>query len=224
MEPLLQIAAELERRDADAAAALLEVEELLAEVREVRDRVGAAAAFLSGLSRALEARRADVETAARAESEAHTRLREADAAHERAEREDQRLAAARAVEHARDALREAELRLAGARRAAELLEREAEERRNEAGSLEARAAELAARPSLAGQAAAPGPGLDAVLEWASRARGALLLARAGLATEREKVVREATELVAGVLGEPLAATGVAGVRGRLARALEGSRA
>ena len=58
----------------------------------------------------------------------------------------------------------------------------------------------------------------------SRARGALLLARAGLATERKKVVREATELVTAVLGEPLAATGVAGVRGRLARALEGSRA
>src|SRR5947207_10003219 len=125
VEPLLQIAAELERRDADAAAALLEVEELLAEVREVRDRVGAAAAFLSGLSRALEARRADVETAARAESEARTRLREADAAHERAEREDQRLAAARAVEHARDAPGEAELRLAGARRAAEPVERQA---------------------------------------------------------------------------------------------------
>ena len=42
-----------------------------------------------------------------------------------------------------------------------------------------------------------------MLEWASRARGDLLVAHAGLATERDKVVREATELVASVLGEPL---------------------
>jgi hypothetical protein len=61
-----------------------------------------------------------------------------------------------------------------------------------------------------------------VLDWGARARGELLVVHAGLATERDKVVREATELVAGVLGEPLTAIGVAGVRERLERAL-GSR-
>ena len=63
------------------------------------------------------------------------------------------------------------------------------------------------------------PDLDGALEWASRARGALLLERSGLAREREEVVREATELLASVLGDPLTATAVAGVRERLARAL-----
>ena len=63
--------------------------------------------------------------------------------------------------------------------------------------------------------------LHGTLEWASRARGSLLLEHSGLAREREEVVREATELLASVLGEPLNATAVAGVRERLARALAG---
>jgi hypothetical protein len=66
---------------------------------------------------------------------------------------------------------------------------------------------------------APSPDLDGALEWSSRARGALLLQRSGLARERDEVVREATELLASVLGDPLTATGVAGMRERLARAL-----
>jgi phenylpyruvate tautomerase PptA (4-oxalocrotonate tautomerase family) len=46
-----------------------------------------------------------------------------------------------------------------------------------------------------------------------------MLEHAALAREREEVVREATELLAGVLGEPVAAITVAGVGERLARAL-----
>ena len=63
------------------------------------------------------------------------------------------------------------------------------------------------------------PNLDGALEWASRARGALLLQHSALARERDEVVREATELLASVLGDPLTTTAVAGVRERLARAL-----
>jgi hypothetical protein len=59
-----------------------------------------------------------------------------------------------------------------------------------------------------------------VLDWAARARGELLLAHAALATERDKIVREATELVASVLGEPLVSTGAAGLRERLERAIQ----
>jgi hypothetical protein len=58
-----------------------------------------------------------------------------------------------------------------------------------------------------------------VLEWASVARGALLVEHSGLARERDAVVREASELLGSVLGEPLAATSAAGLRGRLERAL-----
>jgi hypothetical protein len=45
----------------------------------------------------------------------------------------------------------------------------------------------------------------------------LLLVRAGLAAEREAVVREANELGSSLLGEPLGATTVARVRERVAR-------
>ena len=62
-------------------------------------------------------------------------------------------------------------------------------------------------------------GLDGLLEWASRARAAILVARGGLETERERAVREANELAAAVLGEELGATRVSAVRERLERAL-----
>jgi hypothetical protein len=61
--------------------------------------------------------------------------------------------------------------------------------------------------------------LEGALEWASRARGALILEHSALVLEREAVVREATELLASVLGEPLTTTAVAGTRERLAHAL-----
>jgi hypothetical protein len=69
----------------------------------------------------------------------------------------------------------------------------------------------------------PATGLEGALEWASRARGALLLEHSGLARERDAVVREASELLGSVLGEPLISTAVAGVRDKLERAL-GDRA
>jgi hypothetical protein len=58
-----------------------------------------------------------------------------------------------------------------------------------------------------------------LLDWAARARGELLVSHAALATERDKLVREATELLAGTLGEAVPGTGVAGLRARLAEAL-----
>ena len=61
----------------------------------------------------------------------------------------------------------------------------------------------------------PAPGIEGVLEWAARAHAAVFVARSGLETERERVVREANELAASVLGEPLYATSVALVRQRL---------
>jgi hypothetical protein len=120
---------------------------------------------------------------------------------------------------ARDAVEDAEQRVARAHRERERLEREAAERGAEAERLEARGAELSVHPRLAREVAPPATGLHGLLDWAARAHGELLVAHAALATERDKVVREATELVAGALGEPLLAGGVAGVRERLSRAL-----
>jgi len=143
---------------------------------------------------------------------------------ERARKDDERLAAARAVQHAQDALREAELRVERAAAERSRLEGEAELRRSEAAELEARASALARAlgelPRVAQEAAlAPAPGLAGVLAWAEEARGALLLPAAALAGERDRIAREATELVASVSGDPHALAGVAGIRARLAREL-----
>jgi hypothetical protein len=125
------------------------------------------------------------------------------------------------VQHARDTLRDAEHRVERAHAERERLVLEEQEQRAAADRLvlevQPLAGTLAATPRLATEP--PGPGLDGVLEWTSKARGDLLVAHAGLDTERDKVVREATELVASALGEPLPGNGVAGVRGQLMRSI-----
>jgi hypothetical protein len=83
--------------------------------------------------------------------------------------------------------------------------------------VQGRAAELAAREPL--ELAPPRAGLAAAADWASQARGALVLAHAAAVAERERVVREATELAAAVTGDPFLAGGVAGLRARLERTL-----
>ena len=77
--------------------------------------------------------------------------------------------------------------------------------------------ELSARVELL-ERRAQVAGLERVIEWASHTRGALLVEHSNLARERENVVREASELLGSVLGDPLAATSVAGLRDRLSSA------
>jgi len=60
--------------------------------------------------------------------------------------------------------------------------------------------------------------LDGAVEELSQRRGALLVEHSNLARERDAVVREASELLGSVLGDPLASTSVAGLRERLERA------
>ncbi len=222
MDPLLQIAEELERRDALAAQALLDVERLQAEVDELRAHAAAVAAFL----RELPATRAALDDEERAAADAQVRATAArGVAEEELARvqergsESARLEAARVAQHARDAVEEADLRVARARQERTRLEAEAAERGEEAEQLERRGAELSAHPRFEHDVAPPATGLHGLLDWASQARGELIVAHAALATERDTIVREATELLAGALGEPLAGTGVAGVRDRLSEAL-----
>ena len=85
-----------------------------------------------------------------------------------------------------------------------------------------RACDRLARPlatGLARELGGDGASLQAAAEWASRERGALLVEHSTLARERDAVVREASELLGSVLGEPFAATSVAGLRERLQSAL-----
>lgn len=218
MESLLSFAEELERRDTDVAQALARVEALQAEVDELRTHMIAAASFLVTLPAALAERASDERVAIEARDEAERAAREAERLVERAEKEDQRVEAERALQRARDDVRAAEFWVTQARDAHAELERQGATRRAEVERLARRTVELA--PRVRDVPAAPA-GLPGTLEWASRARGSLLLEHSGLAREREEVVREATELLASVLGEPLTATAVAGVRERLARAIAG---
>jgi hypothetical protein len=216
VESLLSFAEELERRDADVAQALMDVERLQAEIEELRARASAADAFLDALPAALGERAADERAAIDARDEAAEAVRTAEELVERTDKEQQRLEAQRALQQARDDLHAAEFWVVQTREAHAELERDGAARRLEAETLAQRSVELAPRVRDVPRGSAS---LEGAIDWASRARGALLLQHSGLARERDEVVREATELLASVLGDPLTATGAAGVRERLARAL-----
>jgi chromosome segregation ATPase len=175
--------------------------------------------FLASLPAVAGQHDADAQAAAESHERAAATLREAESELERAGNEHKRLAAERFVQLRRDELHDAEAWVEQARAAREQLDREAGEQRAEAERLAARAAELAAQVR---DVPPPAPGLEGAADWGSRARGALLVRQSGLAGERDKLVREASELVTSVLGEPLLATGVAGVRDRLEHAIRGA--
>ena len=223
-EPLLALAGDLERRDGLAAGEAARLDELARELEELRSAAVETAGFLDALPAARAALAAEAAAAASARTAAAATLAGAEARLEQARKDDERLAAERAVQHARDALREAERRVERAAAERSRLEEEAERRSGEAAELEARAQALAGSlgelPRVAHEAAlAPVPGLASVLRWAEEARGALLLASAGLAGERDRIAREATELVAAISGDPYVFAGVAGVRERVVREL-----
>jgi small-conductance mechanosensitive channel len=213
---LLELADELERRDAALARALASVEALQSEIEDVRARTAEVAAFLASLPELMSEREADEHAAAAAREDAAAAVRAADATITGARKESARLEAERVRADAADGLASAELWLAQARRAREALAREGDARRAGAERLHAQAAELAPRVR---DVPPPPDGIDGAHTWASQARGALLLEHSNLAREREAVIREASELVASVTGDPLASAAVAGVRDRLALAL-----
>ncbi len=218
MDARLAFALELEQRDAAVAEVLGTLAATSTAIAELRARAAALLAFRA----ALPAERAHLEDAgaeaAAALARAQAELEEARAAVERARRDEAREAAQAREARALSAVRVAEERRArvGARLAA--LDAEADRREAEEPELERRgldlAAELAALPRVA-QPAAPGSGVERTVEWAASAEAALLVARAGLESERERVVREANELASSALGEPLHSTSVALVRREL---------
>ena len=214
----LVFATELEQRDKAVAARLTILLELDRRVDELRRQGERLAAFRerlpsdrSHLDMALAEAERDLESARAA------RERASDAV-ERARGEDARTTARRHEAHAASDLHTSEERrdrLVGRR---ESLAHEADEAEKEARALTMAALELSAELASAPRVAQPQPPLPeigGVLEWATRAHAALVVARSGLETERERVVREANELAASVLGEPLYSTSVAAVKQRL---------
>lgn len=208
MEPLLTLASELEARDERVAAALVAVERLQADVEETRAGAAAVSTFLATLPAALAGHAADEEAAEADRVAARAALREAEQEKESPLRD-------LAVQRAREAIADADRRAVRAREHQAALAREGEERVADGGRIEQRAREL---HGLLHDVDAPRAGLEGVIAWGSHARGALLIEHSALAREREAIVREASELLGSVLGDPLAATSVAELRERLERA------
>jgi chromosome segregation ATPase len=221
VQSLVDFAEELERRDAALAQTLAEIERLQREVDELRTHAAATAERLAALPAALAAADAGERAARTAVEDARAAVRSGEAALERARRDDERLAAERDLQHARDELHAAEERAAGAVRARERLVRDGDAYRLDAERLAARAVELGGRVRDVPE---PDAGLNGAIEWALRARGALLLEQSSLVREREMMIREASELLGGVLGDPLTTTAATGIRDRLARALRDAAA
>jgi hypothetical protein len=226
----LAILEDLERAEDEAAAELAEVDELYADCEQVRLAAHDLVAFLERLPEDRAAAAHDIEESARALEEAGVVSRNAEQELGAAEtaRDPEVLAAARRFHiRARDALHLAERRARAAEDRAAELEAAAMAAEEHARELNARARELAEtlgrRPRVALEAEIPPDASPAqVAEWGTQARAALLVARSQVSAERDALVRQANELAANVVGEPVAAMSAAGAADLLRRTLDGA--
>jgi hypothetical protein len=224
----LALAADIERRDAEAAAALELVVDLGRHADEIRARseelrlfLDTAPGELAALERSeAEARDAQVAAAATL-ADAEHRVAGLELARRSA---DAKADAKRELERAEQVAADASVRLRRvvAERAA-LAETEAAAR-TEGGDLVGQARQVALsiqnvpRVSRTGREA-PGDALAGLSDWGGRVHAALFLVRGQLEAERDRLVREANELAGAVLGVQLAGSSVTLVRRRLEEAL-----
>ncbi len=222
-DEVLAFLRELEDVDEKLSVAEADLAELAAEVERVRLRAAELGEFLARVpveQERLDAQRAKAERQAAPALQAKEKADRSLAVAEQGRSGEAVAEARRAVVGRRDALRMADRRVLELDEEAARLEGAAADAIREAAELEARARHLAAafreRPRLTEQAAfdAP-PDLAGVIEWGSAARAALFVARGGLGSEREAVIRQANELGSVLLGEPLLATRPATVRRRV---------
>jgi chromosome segregation ATPase len=227
-ESLLDVVARLETDDARIASLLARTNALLERAGAVGGRARELEAAFAALpeERAALEREEDVGREAmtatqEALSEAERRLAEL-AGSRRAEK--RREDAEREVARARDAVADSEKRVERVvARQRELGEQE-RRRRAEVPDLAAKAGaaadELDELPGVSESGRAqPESGLPGLAAWADRVRAALLVVRSSLEAERERLVREASELGAAVLGESLDGSSVEHVRRRVEQAL-----
>jgi hypothetical protein len=201
-EGILVLLMELERADEEVGAVLADLDRLGERLDSLRTRVSDLRAFEDRLPFERERRASKLERA-RAEAEsAHDALEKAEEAVRSAKPEAAREAELFEV-RARDRVQSTERNLAEAGKVAASLEagREAGDLHRSARAL---AVELGGRSRLAEDAGKePGRGLDGVVAWTEVARASLFVARGQVTAEREAIVRQATELGAVALGEPL---------------------
>ncbi len=228
---LLQLTADLERRDATLAVEIATVAELAGRA----EAVGATATGLDDLRARVPDQLAAAEVA---QAEQHERHADAQAAlaqaekrvaaieRERRPRDDARAHALRDLLHAREMLADAD---AGTDRLRKLrADLGADETSARVGAsalvLEAEdvADRLAAVPSVSDSGRSrPDATLPGLVAWAARVHASLLVVRGQLDGERELLVREANELGSSVVGEPLAGQSVDLVGRRIRAALRG---
>ena len=223
-EEVLAVLRQLELADERIGAALADFDGLAGEVDSVRaeaEELGALAARLPGerKARAAELERATVEAAA-----AEQVLGEAEDAVRAADPTDAQ-EAKRFHIRARDRVSVAERRVAEAAAAAIDLENRAGKATIQGHALHTRARKLAGelrgRSRIAEDAGKePGPDLEGVAAWSEVARASLFVARGQLSAEREAVIRQANELGALALGEPLSAMGAGALTRRVEQALK----
>ena len=227
MTSLLELAADLERRDATVANEIDRVGRLADGAKEIASRAEAVGALLHS---------APVEHAAmdreEAEALAHRDDVEADLVAavgklEAAGRKSHDLAAAqRDLEHAQTAARDAATRVDRIACTRATLVKSERSAQADVATLVAEAQRIArqladlARVSASGRAA-PASTLAGVVEWAARVHAALVVVRGQLDVERDRLVREANELGSVVLGEELAVSSVEIVGRRVRQVLAG---
>lgn len=204
---ILVLLRELERADEEVGAVLADLDRLGERLDSLRTRVSDLRAFEDRLPSERERGASELERARVEAESAHDALDKAEEAVRSAKPEAAREAELFEV-RVRDSVKSAERNLAEAGKVAASLEREATEAGREAGDLHrsarALAEELGGRSRLAEDAGKePGRGLDGVIAWAEVARASLFVARGQVTAEREAVVRQANELGAVALGEPL---------------------
>jgi chromosome segregation ATPase len=194
---------ELARADAEVAAALAAIDGLTEASARIGARAEDLAAFLAGYPQEEAHRENELAHArddlARARQEL-AQAEEALAGAEHGRDETRRLAARRHHDHALAARAVAEQHEARLReRVAQLAaEHDAALRERDCLLDDARRVsdELAAAPRLSARGGFPIGDADHLTEWASSVRAALLVARSGLATERDALLRQAAELAA----------------------------
>jgi DNA repair exonuclease SbcCD ATPase subunit len=222
-DEVLAFLRELEDMDETLSAAEADLDELAVEVERVRLRAAELDEFLARVpveQERLEAERTEAERQVAQALQARDKAEESLAVAEQGRSDEAVAEARRALVRTRDALRMADRRASELDDEAAKLEGAAADSIREAAELEARVHQLAAtfreHSRLTEQAASgPPPGLARVVEWGSAARAALFVARGGLGSEREAVIRQANELGSVLLGEPLLATRPATVRRRV---------
>lgn len=203
---------ELERRDDELAATAGRLRSLDGEIASVRRRSEEIDAFFAGYPTA-EARRREAVAAAQAELEQRERdLDAARRAFDQAKEGDERAAAERVLERARDHVSVAVERVARAAAAREELEREAGELPRELPPLAERAGAVAGELDGVG---VPESAPRALIDWAGRAHASLFVALAQVNGQRDRLIREASELAAALLGDPVFGSTLGQIRARV---------